>query len=67
MYRHARVIFEYEGEGHRDERTHDRDALRARELAAAGWTVIQVTKADLHPSRHERLFAVARRALATAA
>ncbi|MGI9822370.1 hypothetical protein [Agromyces sp. Marseille-Q5079] len=43
-----RIVFEYEGDGHRTSRaTWQRDIRRARDFQAAGWVVIRVTSDDL--------------------
>jgi hypothetical protein len=43
-----RIVFEYEGDGHRTSRTAwQRDIRRKRDFEAAGWTVIRVTSDDL--------------------
>lgn len=43
----ARLIVEYDGAGHREERQRRRDAQRLNDLQAAGWLVIVLTADDL--------------------
>ena len=60
-----RVAGEYEGDHHRtDARQWHRDIERERALAAAGWTVIRVTKRDLHARARANLVGTFRNALA---
>ena len=47
----ARVIVEYDGAGHLDERQRRRDAERLNALQAAGWRVIVLTANDLRRPR----------------
>lgn len=58
----ARVIVEYDGAGHLDERQRRRDAERLNALQAAGWLVIVLTADDLRRPRH--LVRLVREALA---
>ncbi|WAC67494.1 DUF559 domain-containing protein [Agrococcus sp. SL85] len=47
-----RLAIEYDGEHHRlDDAQDDRDVRRLRRLAAEGWLVIRITKADLRLRR----------------
>ena len=48
----ARVIVEYDGSGHLDERQRRRDAERLNALQAAGWLVIVLTADDLRRPHH---------------
>lgn len=51
-----KVVVEYDGAGHREERQRRRDAQRLNELQAAGWLVIVLTADDLtHPERTVQL------------
>ena len=59
-----KVIVEYDGAGHLDEKQRRRDAERLNQLQAAGWRVIVLTADDLR--RPEATCALVRRALATA-
>lgn len=56
-----RVIVEYDGMGHLDERQRRRDAERLNALQAAGWLVIVLTADDLR--RPEHVIALVRSAL----
>lgn len=47
-----RVIVEYDGAGHLDERQRRRDAERLNDLQAAGWLVIVLTADDLRRPAH---------------
>ncbi len=58
-----KVIVEYDGAGHLDEKQRRRDAERLNQLQAAGWRVIVLTADDLR--RPEATCALVRRALAT--
>lgn len=50
-WRRQRVIVEYDGAVHRDERQRRRDAERLNALQAAGWLVIVLTADDLRRTR----------------
>lgn len=51
-YPSLKLAIEYDGEQHRlDDAQYDRDVRRLRRLAAEGWLVIRVTKADLRLRR----------------
>ncbi len=48
VYRQQRVVVEYQGDHHRtDPRQFQSDVRRRRRLNAAGWTVVEVTIADI--------------------
>lgn len=51
VYRRERVLVEYEGDGHREQRQFRRDITRVEELQDEGWHVVRVTEDDarLHP------------------
>jgi len=58
------VVFEYQGDGHRDRDRYIGDIDRNELLRAAGWEVIEVTSKDLFTDRDAflaRVFAVLRR------
>lgn len=59
----ARVIVEYDGAGHLDERQRRRDAERLNALHAAGWRVIVLTANDL--KRPRQTVALVREALSS--
>lgn len=46
-----KVAIEYQGEGHRDEKTFEDDIARLERFHDAGWTVIQITKGQLRDPR----------------
>lgn len=50
-YVSERIALEYQGEGHRDERTFLEDIDRLERFHDAGWLVIQVTKVHLRDAR----------------
>ena len=51
-YRERRIAFEYLGDTHRtDRRRWQADVRRRRDLAAAGWQVVEVTAEDLSSNR----------------
>ncbi|HET6826897.1 MAG TPA: DUF559 domain-containing protein [Amnibacterium sp.] len=61
VYRSAKVVLEYEGDGHRERAKFRKDISRYDRLQDLGWRVIRVTQEDLnHP---EDLLARVRRAL----
>lgn len=50
LYRHARLIIEYDGDYHRDPRQWSKDQSRRAELESLGYRVTVVTRTDLeHP------------------
>ena len=51
VWRDRRVALEYEGDGHREREQFQYDIGRYAQLREAGWTVIQVTAADLQGAR----------------
>jgi very-short-patch-repair endonuclease len=54
LYRHARVVVEYDGDQHRtDVRQYDRDISRIDELHALGYRVVRVRKRQLAAGGHE--------------
>lgn len=61
LWPEQRVIVEYDGGGHVDERQRRRDAERLNALQAAGWLVIVLTADDLR--RRRQTVALVRRAL----
>lgn len=61
LWREQRVIVEYDGGGHVEERQRRRDAERLNALQAAGWLVIVLTADDLRRTR--QTIALVRRAL----
>ncbi|HEY0374377.1 MAG TPA: DUF559 domain-containing protein [Amnibacterium sp.] len=61
VYRRAKVVLEYEGDGHRERAKFRKDIARYDRLQDLGWRVIRVTQEDLdHPAD---LLARVRRAL----
>jgi Protein of unknown function (DUF559) len=61
VYRRAKVVLEYEGDGHRERARFRKDIARYDRLQDLGWRVIRVTQEDLqHPAD---LLARIRRAL----
>ena len=60
VYREQRVVFEYEGDGHRERRQFRYDIERYERFRDAGWTVVRVTGDDLVGDRRERLLERAR-------
>jgi len=61
VYRGAKVVLEYEGDGHRERARFRKDISRYDRLQDLGWRVIRVTQEDLnHPAD---LLARVRRAL----
>jgi hypothetical protein len=48
VYRHAKVVLEYEGDGHRELVRFRKDITRYDRLQDLGWRVIRVTQDDLH-------------------
>ena len=51
-YRHARLLLEYEGDGHRtDDRQWRSDITRREMFEAAGWRVMRVTSSDIYRDR----------------
>ncbi len=61
VYRRAKVVLEYEGDGHRERGKFRKDIARYDRLQDLGWRVIRVTQEDLdHPAD---LLARIRRAL----
>lgn len=46
-WRARKVVLEYDGEQHGEPRQRELDAQRRRQLTAAGWTVLVVTRRDL--------------------
>ena len=64
-YPELRIAIEYEGDGHRTDRTQwRRDIRRQRELEDLGWIVIRLTEHDLHDGLASFLTRI-RRAIAT--
>jgi hypothetical protein len=64
VWRHRKVVLEYEGDQHRTDRGQFRyDIERYERFREAGWTVIRVTADDLRPERRPALIARVRRAL----
>lgn len=61
VYRQAKVLLEYEGDGHRERRRFRKDIRRYDRLQDLGWRVIRVTQEDLNQPAD--LLARARRAL----
>lgn len=55
VWRDRRVALEYEGDGHREREQFEYDIERYARLREAGWTVIQVTAADLQGERARAL------------
>lgn len=51
-YPELKIAIEYEGDHHRDEATYNDDIIRREMFAAAGWTVILVTKQQLAHPQH---------------
>lgn len=47
VYRAARVVIEYEGDGHRDQKTFRNDIHRYERLQDLGWRVVRVTADDI--------------------
>jgi very-short-patch-repair endonuclease len=65
LWRRARVVGEYEGDGHRSERRRWRaDIERVRRMEAAGFRVIRITADDIATTRsREALVALVRHTL----
>jgi hypothetical protein len=55
VWRDRRVALEYEGDGHREREQFQYDVGRYARLREAGWTVIQVTAADLQGGGAQQL------------
>ncbi|WP_050670297.1 endonuclease domain-containing protein [Luteipulveratus halotolerans] len=53
LWREQRVIVEYDGEVHADATQRRKDAQRRRQLIAAGWRVIVLTRDDIPRRAHE--------------
>ncbi|MGV8883458.1 MAG: hypothetical protein ACOH19_15015 [Rhodoglobus sp.] len=51
-YPELKIAIEYEGDHHRDEATYNDDITRREMFAAAGWTVILITKHQLAHPQH---------------
>jgi len=60
VYRRQRVVFEYEGDGHRERKQFRYDVERYERLSDEGWVVVRVTGDDLKGDRRERLVERAR-------
>ena len=63
VYRAHRVLFEYEGDGHREREQFRYDIERYERFRDAGWTVVRVTADDLRGDRRTQLVLRARRRL----
>ena len=51
-YPKLKIAIEYEGDHHRDEDTYNDDIIRRELFAAAGWTMVLVTRAQLAHPQH---------------
>ncbi|WP_375400328.1 hypothetical protein [uncultured Amnibacterium sp.] len=63
LWRHERVMLEYEGDGHRERQQFRADIERYELFRDAGWEVIRVSAADLHGARCDALVARVRQRL----
>jgi len=64
VYRRQRVVFEYEGDGHRELRQFRYDVEHYERMRDVSWTVVRVTGDDLRGERRMRLLERARARLA---